>query len=162
MTTLSPVATALLTTIRATPGGAFVTANTSRGDFRVLDAESHTFAATIYRRQPSTIGNTGPGGRGTHGKRVHQHFFRILLAIKRGDGQGGDGATVTALEDQADALVAHLERYPRLGGTVATLKRADVSNIGDVRVAERGRHMTMVVDVDAVCEVPIAWAEGAQ
>lgn len=151
MTTYAAVEAALLTVVRGLTG--LTADNTSRGDFRVLDAEGVTYSAVVYQRGPSTYGERGPNGRGTHGKRVEQHRLRVMLAAKRG--QDADGPTYEALQTQADALIARITLYPRLGGAVSALKRADVVEGGDPRVPERASHITKVIDVDALCEV--AW-----
>jgi hypothetical protein len=154
---------ALLTTLRLySSGTAFTTANSSRGDFRVLDAEGHDYGAVISQRARSTYSDRGADGRGSHGKRQHRHAMRITLGYKRSAGEGGDGIAYAALQTLADALQAHLDLYPRLGGGVASIRRAEVVEASEVLMSESGALFLKRLEVDVASEADWAPAEAAR
>lgn len=161
MSTYVDAEAGLLAVVRSYDGGAvFAQANSSRGDFRVIDAPP-TAAAVVHQRDASLSGDTGPSGRGSHGKRQHQHRMRVTLAYKRGSGQGGDGVPYEALQALGDGLAAHIERYPLLGG-VASVRRAQVVSLSPVRVSEAGHHLLKWIDVDVASESVLDPAETAR
>ena len=154
MSTLADTEQALITTVQTVAG--YGAATTSRGDFRVADAPGATYSAVITMREPSTLSDRGPDGRGAHGRRVHVHRLRIHHLAKRGSGP--DGPAYAGLIAATDALIAALEQYPRLGGGVTSLRRAEVVRISPVLLAggERGTHLSQQIDVDVVLDV--AWS----
>lgn len=161
MSTYAEAEAGLLAVVRAyASGAAFTAKNSSRGDFRVRDAET-TAAAILTQREPSTLSDRGPDGRGSHGRRQHQHRIRVTLTYKRGAGQGGDGVAYEAIQALADDLAAHIERYPLLGG-VASVRRAQVAGLGIVRVSEDGAHLLKWLDVDVASEADLDPVETAR
>ncbi len=160
MSTYSEAEAGLLAVVRSFAAASFTAQNSSRGDFRVRDAPT-TASAVVTQREPSLLADTGPGGRGSHGRRQHQHRMRVTLLYKRGAGQGGDGAAYEATQTLADELAAHIERYPLLGG-VASVRRAQVVSMSPVRVSEDGAHMLKWIDVDVASEAAADPAETAR
>lgn len=162
MSTLSATEAALLTTVRLR-GTVYTAANTSRGDTRVTDAPGHSFAAVVVQRGPSRYGDRAASGRGAHGKRQQTHLLRLILTLKRGTGQGGDAAAYVILQEEAAALVAHLDRYPRLGGAASGIRRAEVVEESPVMVnGERATHLIKYLDIDVACEAAIDLVEAWQ
>lgn len=161
MSTYSAAEAGLLAVVRSYDGGAaFAQANSSRGDFRVRDA-TPTASAVVTQREPSLLSDRGADGRGSHGRQQHQHRMRVTLLYKRGTGQGGDGVAYEAIQSLADALSAHLGRYPLLGG-VSSVRRAEVVSLSPVRISEDGAHMLKWVDVDVASEAALDPAETAR
>lgn len=160
MSTYSEAEAGLLAVVRGLASAFFVEQNSSRGDFRVRDA-STTASAVVTQREDSRLADTGANGRGSHGRRQHQHRMRVTLLYKRGAAQGGDGVAYEAAQALADELAAHIERYPLLGG-VASVRRAQVVSMSPVRVSEDGAHMLKWLDVDVSSEAALDPAETAR
>lgn len=157
MSTLSTTEAALLTLLRTR----YATEASSRGDFRVMDAQGVTYSAVVVQRAASRYSDRGENGRGAHGKRQHVHRLRVILGAKRG--QGGDGSAYVGIQDEAAAVVALLDARPRLGGTVSTIRRAEVVEESAVLVpSERAMHLLKYLDLDVACEVAWNPAEASQ
>lgn len=161
MSTYTIAEAALHARILAFPGPpTFDGATCTRGDFRALDARGADVACVLMQAGRSELGDTLDGGRGTHGKRQQRHRIGATLFVKRGTGAGGDGAAYVALTALTDALCAHLDRYPRLGGAPG-VKRAQVVELGDVRARDARPHLWQTLLIEVLTETAPDLMEGA-
>jgi hypothetical protein len=123
---LTSVALALLTRVRAYSGGAmFVAGNSSYAEYTVLDAVGYEVCAIVDVAGDSVVNPSLPDGArqaGAQGKLMELHDLSVTVAYKRGAGVGGDGALKQALTTLTDALLADLVRYPRLNNTTGVTK----------------------------------------
>lgn len=134
MSTYTTSEAALLDVVRLLDNGAaFDSNNSSRGGFRALNAKGADWACVLMQARASRMGDNLGQGRGTHGKRQQEHEIACTVFRKRK--QDDDEDAYTALTTMTDALVALLDTYPRLNGA-ASVKRAEVITIGDVRYRE--------------------------
>lgn len=159
MSDYATVEAAALTTLRLYGSGAiFTTANSSRGDYSVLDAPGDS--AAVIQQMAATETADRIDGRGAHGRRQWRHTLAITLFRRLGTGQGGDGAAYAALQTLTAAVAAHLLRYPRLGGA-SGVKRAQVIKVG-APMADGRPHIWQTITVMVDAESEIAYVEDAQ
>lgn len=160
MSAYAAIEAAALTVLRAYQSGAtFTAANSSRGDYGVLEAPGDN-AAVIQQMAPTEAGDR-LDGRGAHGRRQWRYTLAITLFRKRGTGQGGDGAAYTDLISLTDGVVAHLLRYPRLG-SASGVKRAQVTRVSTPMGADGRPHLWQTITVMVDAESEIAYVEDAQ
>lgn len=158
--------TALLTLVRAYNSGAtFDTANSSIGDFRVMDAKGSRASAVVLRRSPSDYGSN-LSGRGSHGAREEEHHLTVIVAYKRLQAAEGDGPIYTDLTTLTDALAAYLAAYGRLGqGSSGSIQRAQIVRVSDPRLNRRGAvetstHLVQTIDMDVLTRDAVSYASG--
>lgn len=135
MSTYATSEAALLTLVQAYSGGTVFTgsgisANSSRGDFKVLNNQAVTVAAVLLQARPSELGDDLGSGRGTQGRRQQRHWIAVIVFQARG--QTNDGAPYVALTTLTDALIAWLDTYQKLN-SAANVKRAQVREVSEVR-----------------------------
>jgi hypothetical protein len=158
MSTYATSEAALLTTVRAlSSGSVFTAANSSRGDFRVLNNEGVTAAAVLMQESRSEFGDNLGQGRGTHGKRQQRH--RIAIVVFQARGQADDGASYVALQGVTDSLIAYLDTYPRLG-TATSVKRAEVTEASEPRIRRDSAWIFQTVLVEILTETQPVLVEG--
>ena len=158
MSTYATTEAALLTAVRASSSGAvFTTANSSRGDFRVLNNDGVTQAAVLMQASRSEFGDSLGQGRGTHGKRQQKHMIAIVVFQARG--QADDGTSYAALQATTDALIAYLDTYPRLGNAT-NVKRAEVTEASEPRIRRDSAWIFQTVLVEVLTETSPTLAEG--
>jgi hypothetical protein len=158
VSTYSTSEAALLTTVRAVSNGSiFTAANSSRGDFRVLNNEGVTTAAVLMQAAPSEFGDNLGQGRGTHGKRQQRHRVAVILFQARG--QADDGASYVALQETRDTLIAYIDTYPRLNDA-ANVKRAEVIEASEPRIRRDSAWIFQSLLVEILTETAPVLAEG--
>lgn len=158
MSTYATSEAALLTTVRASSNGAvFTAANSSRGDFRVLNNEGVTQAAVLMKASKSEFGDNLGQGRGTHGKRQQRHHIAIVIFQARG--QADDGTSYQALQSVTDALIGYLDTYPRLNNA-ANVKRAEVTEDSEPRIRRDSAWIFQTVLVEVLTETAPVLVEG--
>lgn len=147
MSTYTTSEQALLDCIRLLPD--YTDANTSRGDFRVVDAKGVILSCVLVKGRGSEYGDNLGQGRGTHGKRQQRHRIAAIVFQKRL--QDADGPTYIALEAAVDALIGHLDRYQRLNNATS-VKRAEVIEDDIVQRRRDSTHAWQVVLVEVLTE----------
>lgn len=158
MSTYATSEAALLTTVRASGGGAlFTEINSARGDFAVLNGTGVVSAAVVMQAGASEFGDSLGQGRGTHGKRQQRH--RIGIVVFQARRQDDDGYTYVALKETVDTLIAYLDTYPRLGNA-ANVKRAEVTEVTDVRRVRDRAWVFQSILVEVLTETTPILAEG--
>jgi hypothetical protein len=158
MSTYATTEAALLTAVRASSASAvFTAANSSRGDFRVLNNEGVTKAAVLMQAGRSEFGDNLGQGRGTHGKRQQRH--RIAVVLFQARGQADDGTSYQALQAVTDTLIAYLDTYPRLNNA-ASVKRAEVTESSEPRIRRDSAWIFQTVLVEVLTETAPVLAEG--
>jgi len=158
MSTYSTAEAALLAALRASSGGAvFTVANSSRGDFRVLNNEGVTTAAVLMQASRSEFGDNLGQGRGTQGKRQQHH--RIAVVVFQARGQADDGTSYQALASVTDTLIAYLDTYPRLSNAT-NVKRAEVVEASEPRIRRDSAWIFQTVLVEVLTETAPVLAEG--
>lgn len=156
---------ALLTLVRAYTGATFDAANSSVGDFRVMDAKGSRASVVILRRSPSDYG-ANLSGRGSHGAREEEHHLAVIVAYKRLQATEGDGGIYTDLTTLTDGLAAYLARYGRLGlGSSSSVQRAHIVRVSDPRLNRRGTadastHLLQTIDLDVLTRETVSYASG--
>ncbi len=149
MATYTTAEAALLTRVRAYNAGVtFTTANSSRGDFRVLNNDGVTQAAVLMQAGKSEFGDR-LDSRGAHGKRQQRHRMAIVLFQTRG--AIDDGTTYTTLGALTDALIAYLDTYPRLSNT-AGVKRAEIVEASEPRIRRDSAWIFQTILVEVMTE----------
>ena len=156
------IESALLATCRASSSGTvFTTANSSRGDYAVLDAAGVTLSLVITKAAASEYANR-INNRGQHGARQRRHLIAIEVFARRQQGLGGDGAAYVAVTGAVDTLIAYLEQYPRLGSGVTSLRTALPVETSEVFVSEASPFYMQRITVEAFEESIIDFKESAQ
>lgn len=135
--------------------------NTSRGDYRVMDAVGTDAAAVVVQAAESDYGYTGPGARGTHGKETAVHRPAVDLFVKRSTGLGGDGIAYAALLSLRDGVVNHLRAYPRLNNTANVLQSRIVSVTRPIILRDRP-HAYSRVTLEVIEQYPLGWQEASR
>lgn len=109
------VEAALLAVVQSYNSGAtFTTANSTRNDWRVLDAPGDVCA--VIECAGDSLEGDDLDDRGSMGKRQEAHQPCVWVCVKRKSGIGGDGASIATLTTLVDALKAHIRQYERLNG----------------------------------------------
>lgn len=148
---------AALTLMQAYQSGAvFTDGNSSRGDYRVLDAQGVTVAAVLTCGGESTYDNE-LGGYGSQGKTQEKHTVAITLFQEREQGLGGDGATYIALHTLVDGVVDYLGQYPRLGSSA--IRYAEITKVSNVVLRQKTPHLYRTIFIDAYQSTTIDWLE---
>lgn len=162
MTLYATIEAALLIRVRALDSGAtFTTANSSRGDWSVRDAAGQRISAVLFKAKPSVYADSFPPNRGSHGKRQELHTIGIQVAYARQDGQGGDGATYTALQTTVDNLIAWLNQWPRLNATTG-VRRGQVTE-STAPIFNAGKtHLIVGLMLMVNAEIELSQQESAQ
>lgn len=129
----------------------FDEANTSRGDFRALDAKGTNWAAVLLMAGPSEMGDNLGNGRGTHGRRQQRHRIGLAIFRKRGQAPEGDGALYVELTEVTDTVVALFDTYPRLNGA-ARVKRVEIDRVTEPRIRRDSPWIYQTILLDAMTE----------
>lgn len=130
---------------------AFDENNSSRGDFRALDAKGTDWAAVLLMAASSEFGDNLGNGRGSHGKRQQRHRIGIAVFRKRGQAQGGDGDVYTELTELTDSLVALFDTYPRLNGA-DNVKRVEIDRVTEPRIRRDSPWIYQTILLEAMTE----------
>lgn len=149
MSTYSAAEAAALEIVRLE--STFIETNSSRGDFRALDAKGADFACVLLMAGPSEMGDNLGNGRGTHGKRQQRHRIGVVVFRKRGQAITGDGLVYTALTEMVDTLVARFDTSPRLNGAVG-VKRAEVDRVTEPRIRRDSPWVYQTILLDVLTE----------
>lgn len=131
MSTYSTAEQAALAVVRNVT--TFTEANSTRGDFRAIDAKGTSWAAVLLMAGPSEMGDNLGNGRGTHGRRQQRHRIGVIILHERQQAPQGDGAVMTELLAMTDQVVALFDTYPRLNGATS-VKRAEVDRVTEPRI----------------------------
>jgi hypothetical protein len=133
----------------------FSSANSSRGNFNVLNNEGVTQAAVLLQAAPSEFADNLGGGRGSMGKRQQRHRIALILFQRR---NANDGDNYTNLLTLCDAVVAYLDTYPGLNGT-SGVKRAEIVSASEPRIRRDSDWLYQTVIVDVLTETSPALVE---
>lgn len=156
MTHYPIVRDAVLAHLRALDNGTIYTeANSARNDWSVRNADTPD-SAVVSMWQRSQFGNSLLG-RAEMGKRQELHYPRISLLYAIGQGEGGDGAAVNAVEDRAVEVIGWFNQYLRLNGAEG-VTRAEVTAMGVVeligsRKSENVTHARIDIDLTVACKI---------
>lgn len=160
MSTYSTTEAALLAFIRTlNSGDTYTAANSSRGDFGVLNNDGVQTAAVLIKGGSSEFGDNLGQGRGAFGKRQQRHQIAIVLLRDRR--QDTDSANYTALQSSADTLIAYLDQYPRLNNA-SGVKRAQAISDSEPRVRQGAAWMYQTILVEVITETEPALQEVAR
>lgn len=167
--TLATTISALLTLIRAySSGTVFTTANSSFGDWSVLDAPGLASSAIISIGSATISGDqvasVNGASYGSAGNFQELHTLTVTVAYKRGQENGGDGALDTTLVTLVDGLKAHLNMYPRLNAATGVLRALIVATgePDDILLRQDqliGTHRAQDITIKVLCETANAWVE---
>jgi hypothetical protein len=134
----------------------FTTTNSSADDWAVLDAGATEVAAVIEMAGPSTEG-VEQDGYGVYGEYQETHQIGLWVCVKRGTGDGGDGAVKQTLKTLTEAVKDHLRPYRRLndaaGVRAMTIMRTTEPNyIGLTEHIEDATHVGQLITIQVRCE----------
>lgn len=132
-------------------------ANLRRGDFRAKDEPGTTVACVITMGGDSEYADAF-GTHRAHGKRQARHRPALSLFWKRGTALGGDGVAYEGLRDFTDALIAFLNRYPRIGG--ASVHRMQVTRATRIVQLQGSPHAAQRVELEVLEETAVSLASG--
>jgi hypothetical protein len=149
--TYSTSEAALLTLIRAYNAGAtFTAANSSRGDWSVVDATGTDLACVLAMNAP-TLESEIIEDYGKQGKIQERHEIAIDVFHKRSQGLGGDSVAYVALTTLTDALRAYLRGYPRLNNT-SGVRNTNIVGVSDVDIRKKSPHIFQTIVIRVYCE----------
>lgn len=131
--------------------------NLRRGDFRAKDEPGTTVACVITMGGDSEYADAF-GTHRSHGKRQARHRPALSLFWKRGTALGGDSVAYEALRDFADALIASLNRYPRINGT-AGVHRMQVTRATRILQLKDSPHAVQRIELEVLEEVAVTPVE---
>lgn len=155
---------ALLTHLRTLADPALTTANTSRGNYRVLDARGTRISVVLSQHAPSRFG-FALRDRAAQGRRQEEHFIRCSVYVARQQGDTGDDVAYILCQEAAAKIYAHVMAYPRLNAT-PNLKRVVIDEISSVDLIgpqdKQATHYTCDLIVTAFCEVAYSTNEAGQ
>jgi hypothetical protein len=160
VSTYATAEAALLARIRAlNSGDTFLAANSSRGDFTVLNRAGVRQACVLMMVRDSEFADNLGAGRGTHGKRQQRHYVGAVLFQARG--QADDGTSYQALTALADSLIAYLDTYQRPDDT-AGIKRSEVVGATVPRLSARwNAWLFQTLTIEVLTETTPTLQEGA-
>lgn len=136
------------------------TDNTSRGDWEILSSGRNSYYV-ILRPGPFTISTQGISGVGSGSGNTREAMWLTQLMIYQLYGAEQATNASTNLQDRADEIIAHLDKYRRMGDATNTIPKARITSGSEIELVNQQGSLwaRWIVNVEWKEERPVTYAE---